>query len=101
MRFVPIANELLCCSRRAGGRTVFSFSFSCVSNAGWEDQLAKLEQYKAAHGDCIVPTHWAEGPGLGAWVCTQRTLKNTLDRGEPCMGMTAVTPVHFIFHRLC
>jgi hypothetical protein len=58
-------------------------------SAGWEDQLAKLVQYKAAHGDCIVPTHWADDPGFGQWVANQRYLKKQLDRSEPCGGMTA------------
>jgi hypothetical protein len=59
------------------------------SVAGWEAQLAKLQGYKARHGDCNVPRGWAEDPGLGNWANTQRTYKKKLDRGEASGGMTA------------
>ena len=42
------------------------------NDAGWEAQLAKLEEYKRTHGDCSVPYEWAEDPRLAAWVNTQR-----------------------------
>jgi hypothetical protein len=35
----------------------------------------ELEAYKAAHGDCNVPTHYKLNPQLGTWVHKQRTLK--------------------------
>jgi hypothetical protein len=54
----------------------------------WEAQLAKLEAYKAEHGDCNVPKGWAEDPRLANWVGTQRANKRKLDRGEPSDGMT-------------
>ena len=57
--------------------------------AGWEAQLAKLKKYKRQHGDCCVPSRWAEDPQLGGWVQRQRKFKKALDRGEPCEGMTA------------
>jgi hypothetical protein len=56
---------------------------------GWGANLAKLEAYKAAHGDCNVPRRWAEDPTLGRWVGHQRARKKALDRGEPSDGMTA------------
>jgi hypothetical protein len=55
----------------------------------WETQFARLAAYKAARGDCGVPQGWAEDPGLGSWVNTQRMYKKKLDRGEPTQGMTA------------
>jgi hypothetical protein len=55
----------------------------------WEESLARLAAYKAAHGDCDVPAGWAEELGLGSWVNKQRHLKRKLDRGEPGQGMTA------------
>jgi hypothetical protein len=58
-------------------------------DAGWEDWVAKLVQYKRMHGDCIVPRRWVEDPPLGRWVCHQRKCKKKLDRGEPSEGMTA------------
>ena len=62
------------------------------NEAVWKAQLARLEAYKAAHGDCNVPQGWAEEAeesALGSWVNTQRALKRKLDRGEPRKGMTA------------
>jgi hypothetical protein len=58
-------------------------------DAGWEAQLAKLNDYAREHGDCNVPRDWAEDPELGSWVSTQRRCKKLLDRGEPSEGMTA------------
>ena len=58
-------------------------------DAKWEAQLVRLAAYKAAHGDCNVPTGWAEDPRLGGWVSKQRTFKLKLDRGEPSLVMTA------------
>jgi hypothetical protein len=60
-----------------------------VNEAGCEAQLAKLNDYKAEHGDCRVPQKWAEDPALGSWVANQRTTKKKLDRGEPIEGMSA------------
>ena len=55
----------------------------------WEAQLVRLVAYKAEHGDCNVPTRWAEDPPLGSWVSNQRAYKKALDRGDPSIGMTA------------
>jgi hypothetical protein len=41
-------------------------------SAGWESKLAKLKEYKAAHGDCNVPNVWAEDQQLANWVHNQR-----------------------------
>jgi hypothetical protein len=57
--------------------------------AEWEAQLARLMAYRVEHGNCNVPTGWAENPRLGRWVAEQRRLKRRLDRGEPSDGMTA------------
>ena len=56
--------------------------------AAWEAQFARLVAYKAAHGDCNVPTAWAEDPALGRWAGKQRKLKRKLDRGDYSDGMT-------------
>jgi hypothetical protein len=60
-------------------------------DAGWEAQLAKLNDYTREHGDCNVPRDWAEDPKLSNWVSSQRKGKKKLDRGEPseARGMTA------------
>ena len=73
------------------------------NEADWEAQLARLVAYKAAHGNCNVPTRWAEDSRLGRWVNTQRKLKRKLDRGEPSDGMTAeraarLTALGLVFH---
>jgi hypothetical protein len=60
-----------------------------AGDACWEVRLAKLKDYKAEHGDCMVPRDWAADPALGRWVNMQRRLKRKLDRGEPSVGMTA------------
>jgi hypothetical protein len=55
-------------------------------------RLAKLKEYKRAHGDCNVPQRWAADPRLGRWVTTQRQGRRNLDRDEPRQqrnGMTA------------
>jgi hypothetical protein len=62
---------------------------SLKDKPGWEAQMAKLKNYQAEHGDCMVPNRWAEDPGLGIWVKGQRERKKALDRGEPSKGMTA------------
>jgi hypothetical protein len=60
-----------------------------TDEAAWEEKLAQLAAYKAAHGDCNVPKGWAEDPRLANWVKTQRVHKKALGRGEPSRGMTA------------
>jgi hypothetical protein len=45
-------------------------------------QLARLTAYKAAHGDCNVPRHWAEDPRLASWVDHQRRFKRQLEPSE-------------------
>jgi hypothetical protein len=80
---------------RAAKLTAPGFAWEAGASGGqkddalWEVQLAKLAQYKALHGDCNVSYSWAEDPGLGRWVSSQRQLKKKLDRGKPCKGMTA------------
>jgi hypothetical protein len=55
----------------------------------WEASRAKLEAYKAQHGDCNVPQGWASDPALGRWVSYQRDYKKRLDRGDDNPGITA------------
>ncbi|MFA6970612.1 MAG: Helicase associated domain protein [Gallionella sp.] len=44
-------------------------------NEVWKEYFDEMLQYKLAHGNCRVPTHWAENPQLGGWVVRQRQLK--------------------------
>jgi hypothetical protein len=72
---------------RAARLTALGFVWDPRATA-WAVHLAKLEAYKAEHGNCSVPHRWVEDPGLGKWVSMQRQLKRKLDRGEPCYSMT-------------
>eukprot|EP00526_Cylindrotheca_closterium_P011882 CAMPEP_0113605450 /NCGR_PEP_ID=MMETSP0017_2-20120614/2335_1 /TAXON_ID=2856 /ORGANISM="Cylindrotheca closterium" /LENGTH=473 /DNA_ID=CAMNT_0000513943 /DNA_START=116 /DNA_END=1537 /DNA_ORIENTATION=+ /assembly_acc=CAM_ASM_000147 len=47
------------------------FNFT-VHNDKWMEQWGQLKEYRKKHGDCLVPTHYAENPKLGRWVHTQR-----------------------------
>ena len=38
----------------------------------WDDNYAALQQYKAQHGDCNIPSQSAEHPILAVWVRGQR-----------------------------
>ena len=46
----------------------------------WDAQFARLEAYKAVHGDCNVPWRWVEDKALAKWVNSQRRAKKTFDR---------------------
>ncbi len=39
----------------------------------WKEMFVALVEYKKEHGDCNVPSTWAEDKQLAAWVCSQRT----------------------------
>jgi hypothetical protein len=68
---------------RRGRRGGFS---QFAPTARWEAQLAKLEAYKAVHGDCGVPWNWAEDPQLGIWVSA-----GALDTASPnFMGLASL-----------
>jgi hypothetical protein len=38
----------------------------------WDDMYRQLVEYKAKHGDCLVPSRYEENFKLGKWVETQR-----------------------------
>jgi hypothetical protein len=69
--------------------TLLPMAGTLSNEAAWEEKLARLAAYKAAHGDCSVPQSWAEDPPLSQWVIDQRARKKALDRGDPSPGMTA------------
>jgi superfamily II DNA or RNA helicase len=48
----------------------------------WKEMLTILKEYKDKHGDCNVPSQWAENKQLGVWVGTQRSSyqKGELDK---------------------
>ncbi|KAL7544608.1 hypothetical protein ACHAWF_007986 [Thalassiosira exigua] len=51
-----------------------------VLDRRWEDQLAELRSYKAAHGTCDVPIEHA---ALGRWAAAQRAHYKLCERGRP------------------
>jgi hypothetical protein len=90
----PAGQEAAAGEPSAGTEAVAAESADPLGSRGqdegtWEAQLARLEAYKEAHGDCSVPKGWAEDPRLASWVHDQRTRKRKLDRGGPSEGMTA------------
>jgi hypothetical protein len=48
----------------------------------WNEMLAALIEYKAAHGHCNVPTIWPHNPKLAVWVGNQRRLQKRGKLGE-------------------
>mmetsp|Transcript_856 Transcript_856/g.1357 ORF Transcript_856/g.1357 Transcript_856/m.1357 type:complete len:453 (+) Transcript_856:16-1374(+) len=44
----------------------------------WEDMFDRLLQYKAMHGDCLVPKRYKKDPKLRAWVSLQRRTKGLM-----------------------
>jgi hypothetical protein len=78
-------------AERAARLTALGFVWQAanVDDTGWEVQLARLAAYKAAHGDCSVPSRWADDQQLASWVNNQRARKKKLDRGESSPGITA------------
>jgi superfamily II DNA or RNA helicase len=42
----------------------------------WEERFLSLQQYKQAHGNCLVPQRWKEDRRLAGWVSDQRIARN-------------------------
>jgi Helicase associated domain len=57
------------------------FNFTVHSDK-WMDHWNMLKQYKEKHGDCQVPTHYAENPKLGRWTHTQRHQRRLQLKGK-------------------
>jgi len=57
------------------------FNFTVHSDK-WLDHWKQLQDYKEKHGDCQVPTHYAENPKLGRWVHTQRHQRRLQQKGK-------------------
>jgi hypothetical protein len=62
---------------------------NAAHEVAWEEKFVRLAAYEAEHGDCAVPTRWAEDPQLATWVDNQRMMKRNLDHGKTNNGMTA------------
>ena len=50
-----------------------------VGTATWDEMFSALREYKAQHGDCLIPQRSDENPRLASWVSEQRMARN---RGE-------------------
>lgn len=48
------------------------FSWESARLPGWDAQFARLLEYRAQHGDVLVPFGYPEDPALARWVQTQR-----------------------------
>jgi hypothetical protein len=59
------------------------FDFGPVRKPSYSNRMEQLRQYKAQHGDCLVPKEWPENPQLGSWVANQRKLYRALLHGKP------------------
>lgn len=40
--------------------------------ATWEERLNELREFRRIHGDCNVPSSYAENPKLATWIKCQR-----------------------------
>jgi len=49
----------------------------------WDLKFEELTAYRQEHGDCLVPTKYAENPALGRWVSTQRAQYKLMQEGKP------------------
>jgi Helicase associated domain len=50
----------------------------------WDAKFEKLKEYKAVHGDCLVPQTYKcdDGTTLGTWVKVQRSVRYTREDGK-------------------
>eukprot|EP00591_Stephanopyxis_turris_P002160 CAMPEP_0195530098 /NCGR_PEP_ID=MMETSP0794_2-20130614/32856_1 /TAXON_ID=515487 /ORGANISM="Stephanopyxis turris, Strain CCMP 815" /LENGTH=292 /DNA_ID=CAMNT_0040661519 /DNA_START=41 /DNA_END=919 /DNA_ORIENTATION=- len=64
-------------------RLLESLGFSWFLRDKWNGRFAELEQYKAVHGNCLVPKEYTANPQLGTWVNNQRTQYQLLKKGKP------------------
>ncbi len=56
--------------------------------ATWDTKFKQLLEYKAKHGDCLIPTKYSKNPALGRWVSTQREQYRMWKSGNPKSKMT-------------
>jgi hypothetical protein len=54
-----------------------------TNNTAFSSRVDQLREYKARHGDCLVPKVWKENPQLGSWVANQRKQHRALLSGKP------------------
>lgn len=56
--------------------------------ATWDAKFEQLKEYKALHGDCLIPTKYSKDLALGRWVSTQREQYRLMTQGDPRSKMT-------------
>lgn len=63
--------------------------------ATWDAKFKQLQEYKAIHGDCLIPTKYSKDPALGRWVSTQREQYRLWKSGDARSKMTE-TKIHLL-----
>mmetsp|Transcript_24738 Transcript_24738/g.54292 ORF Transcript_24738/g.54292 Transcript_24738/m.54292 type:complete len:194 (-) Transcript_24738:587-1168(-) len=71
-RFMHAKKQLL--SHRVSRLESIGFAWSCRKNVSWESMFRLLLEYKAQHGNTLVPRNYDKSPRLGNWVNEQRCL---------------------------
>jgi hypothetical protein len=62
-----------------------------------EERLNELREYHAIHGDCNVPSSYAENPKLATWIKCQRRQYKLLQEGKTSnMTLERMTELHKI-----
>jgi len=49
-------------------------------NEDWNNRLEQLKEYKATHGDCLVPHGWEPDPSFAEWIHRQRTTYAAMEK---------------------
>ena len=77
-------------SERIEALETIGFLFESPRKRTWNKRFDELSQYRALFGDCLVPLHYDDIPGLGVWVRNQRTQYRNLLLGRK--QSTTLTP---------
>ena len=67
---------------RAMALTMIGFVWDS-QNGCWNERYEELKQYRAIHGDCLVPSYYPQQPKLSVWVKCQRRQYKLLCEGQP------------------
>ena len=60
----------------------FNWAFR-ANRLTWEDRFRELQEFKAHHGNCLVPVKYDKNPTLGHWVINQRAQYKQFKSGKP------------------
>lgn len=79
----------------------FAWQTSDPRHVPWETRFQQLLEYKAQHGDCVVPIGWKENPRLSNWVSAQRQEYKLFLQGKKCrideQQVNALNAVGFVW----